>query len=239
MLIWSGRGFLIFLVYAACMLLCSFIFPEGTPTYAYGYVISGLLTAIFSWFAGLAWNTKNDRVVTDNQTGQKILIRGGGHKLFWIPMQYWGIICTVLSIIASFQISVWLAVGLSVIFCGIIVFYRKKNKVEPSINAELTLPHSTSEIAETEEKVQNFNDLSDDLKDKVIASRKAYALSTEIDNLLSQNFVITDLRVAVTTNKYVVITGCVENEIEKQKIQDFLIQSDKINEFENNLIVKE
>ena len=88
-----------------------------------------------------------------------------------------------------------------------------------------------------EKKIRNFNDLSDDLKEKVIASQKAYALATEIDSLLSENFVITDLRVAATANKYVVITGSVENEIEKQKIQDFLIQSDKVNELENNLIV--
>ena len=87
------------------------------------------------------------------------------------------------------------------------------------------------------ENKQNLNDLPEDLRRKIIASREAYILATEIDSLLSKNFAITDLRVASTAYKYVVITGYVESEIEKQKVQDFLIQSDKINEFENNLIV--
>ena len=236
MLVWSGRGILIFLVYACAYALGDFIFPEDKAHYI--YVFAGLLTAIFSWFAGLAWNTKNDRVVTDDKTGEKILIKGGDHKLFWIPMQYWGIICTVLSIIASFQISVWLAVGLSIIFCAIIIFYKKRNaernEIEPTVNSN----HSTSEIAEKEYEMCNLNDLPNDLKEKVITSQKAYALATEIDKLLSENFVITDLRVAATANQYVVITGFVENEIEKQKVQDFLIQSDKVNEFENNLTLQ-
>ena len=83
----------------------------------------------------------------------------------------------------------------------------------------------------------DLNDLPNDLKEKVIAAQKAYALATEIDKLLSENFVITDLRVAATANQYVIITGFVENEIEKQKVQVFLIRSDKVDELENNLIV--
>ena len=93
--------------------------------------------------------------------------------------------------------------------------------------------------SQEEKKTRNFNDLPDDLKEKVIASQKAYAAAAEIDGLLSKNFVITDLRVAATADKYVIITGCVESEIEKQKIQDFLIRSDKVTELENNLTVKE
>jgi hypothetical protein len=76
-------------------------------------------------------------------------------------------------------------------------------------------------------------------KEKVIASQKAYTLATEIDSLLTKNFEISDLNVAATANKYIVITGYVESEVEKQKIQNFLIQSEKVNELENNLIVKE
>ena len=99
--------------------------------------------------------------------------------------------------------------------------------------------NKSSRKNQQKKEVQNLNNLPEDLKEKVIASQKAYALATEIDSLLSKNFVITDLRVAATANKYVVITGNIESEIEKQKVQDFLIQSDKVNELENNLIVKE
>ena len=69
MIVWSGRGFLIVLVFIACMFLGVSIFPNDMANYA--FVFAGLLTAIFSWFTGLAWNTKNDRIVTDDKTGQK------------------------------------------------------------------------------------------------------------------------------------------------------------------------
>jgi len=98
---------------------------------------------------------------------------------------------------------------------------------------------NSSEENQQEKKEQKLNDLPDNLKEKVIASRKAYALATEIDSLLTKNFVISDLKVAATANKYIVITGYVESEVEKQKVQDFLIQSDKVNELENNLLVKQ
>ena len=155
MIVWSGRGFLIVLVFFVCMFLGVSIFPKNMTDYA--SVFAGLLSAIFSWFAGIAWNTKNDRIVTDDETGQKILLIGGGHKLFWIPMQYWGIILTVFSIIILFQNSVWIAVVVSVIFCTIIIIYKMKsfgkNKVEPTVNTELKSSCSScrSEITETEE----------------------------------------------------------------------------------------
>jgi hypothetical protein len=124
MIVWAGRGFLIVLVFIIFMFLGNSIFPKGMADYAIAF--AGLLSAIFSWFAGIAWNTKSDRIVTDDKTGEKFLLKGGGHTLFWIPMQYWGIILTVLSIIILFQTSVWIAVGVSVIFCAIIVFYTMK-----------------------------------------------------------------------------------------------------------------
>ncbi|GHV61604.1 hypothetical protein FACS1894195_2380 [Bacteroidia bacterium] len=155
MIVWSGRGFLIVLVFIACMFLGVSIFPKDMADYA--FVFAGLLSAIFSWFAGIAWNTKNDRVVTDDKTGQKILIKGGGHNLFWIPMQYWGIILTVLSIIILFQNSIWIAVGVTIIFCAIIVFYKlksfEKNKVAQTTKTETELPRTIIEITEPEGEI--------------------------------------------------------------------------------------
>ena len=156
-IVWSGRGFLIVLVFIVCMFLGVSIFPKGMADYA--LVLAFLLSAIFSWFAGVAWNrnTKNDRILTDDETGQKFILKGGGHKLFWIPMQYWGIIFTVLSIIILFQNSVWIAIGVSLIFCAIIIFYTMKRfernkKVETAINIISELSSSTVEVTETEEE---------------------------------------------------------------------------------------
>ena len=127
MIVWSGRGFLIILVLTVFAGLGKLIFPHEED---FAFVIAAFPTAIFSWFAGKAWNIKNDRIVTDGKTGQKLIIKGGAHKLFWIPMQYWGIILPIWSIILLFRTSVWIAVGLSVIFGLIILIYRMKSSAK-------------------------------------------------------------------------------------------------------------
>ena len=155
MIIWSGAGILIVLVFIACLFLGFWIFPDGGADRFWAFV--GLTTAIFSWVAGMAWNTKKGKIVIDEETGEKIiLIRGGGHKLFWIPMQYWGIILTVLTIIILFQVNVAMAIAVSVIFFAIIMFYVMryfKRKRDEVLNAEPTLPYQTNEITETEEEI--------------------------------------------------------------------------------------
>jgi Flp pilus assembly protein TadB len=123
------------------------IFPHKED---YAFLVATIPTAIFSWFAGKAWNTtKNDRIVTDDKTGQKFILKGGGHKLFWIQMQYWGIILPIWSILLLFRTSVWLAVGLSVIFCAIILVYRMKSaakiKNEPA-NSSLSESEAKKEL---------------------------------------------------------------------------------------------
>ena len=162
MLVWSGKGFLIVLVLIACAVLGMLIFPNEEE---YAFAIAAFPTAIFSWFAGIAWNTKNDRIVTDDKTGQKILLKEGGHKLFWVPMQYWGIILPVWSILLLFRRSVWIAVGVTVIFCVIILIYRMKNsvriRVDPT-NSSLSANETKDELlvsnAEKEVDLYSNND---------------------------------------------------------------------------------
>jgi len=99
MIIWSGAGILIPLVFIACIFLGVKIFPDDDGTDRF-WAFVGLTTAIFSWVAGMVLNTKRGKIVIDEETGEEILlIKGGGHALLWIPMQYWGIIWAVLTII--------------------------------------------------------------------------------------------------------------------------------------------
>ncbi len=126
MIVWSGKGFLSLLVLVALFFICVQIFPEEFGDYA--FVISFYLTGIFSWIYGVKWNSENERIVVDEKTGQRIKIRNN-HTLFWIPMQYWGIIFPLLGAIILFQNSV-IAGAISIIVFGIIAylqFYRKKN----------------------------------------------------------------------------------------------------------------
>ena len=140
MVVWSGRGGLIVIVFFACMALEAYAFPEIGKDYF--LVFSCFVSAIFSWFAGIAWNTKKQRLVTDDETGQKIVI-GGTHTLFWISMQYWGIILTVLGLVILFQSSIWLAVIAAVMFCTVIVALKMKNKEKNKIEKN-NLEQSTS-----------------------------------------------------------------------------------------------
>ncbi len=155
MIVWSGRGFLIVLVFIAGMFLGNEIFPDDMTDYV--IVFAGLSSALFSWFAGIAWNTNNKRVVTDDSTGQKMIIRGS-HGLFWIPMQYWGILLTVLSIVILAQNSVWMAAATTAIFVSILLMYRLKKSEKVKMEAVSEIKTSTEQyqptvdVLETEEE---------------------------------------------------------------------------------------
>jgi len=157
MIVWSGRGILIVLVFFASMFLGNVIFPDNMTDYVFAFAV--LLSAIFSWFAGTAWNKNNEKFVTDDKTGQKIVIRDS-HGLFWIPMQYWGIILTVLSIIILSKNSIWIAAAITVIFGLTILIYRQqkseKTKSEPMPISQMKTSteqfEPKTEIAETEEE---------------------------------------------------------------------------------------
>ncbi|WP_010517833.1 hypothetical protein [Croceivirga radicis] len=73
-----------------------------------------LLLEFFSWFFGKKWNLQNERIVIDEKTGQRLKIKNN-HTLFWIPMQYWGIIFSILGIIILFQNSILLGIISSIL----------------------------------------------------------------------------------------------------------------------------
>lgn len=150
MIVWSGRGFLIVLVFIAGMFLGDAIFPDNMVDYV--FVFAGLLSAIFSWFAGIAWNTNNKRVVTDDKTGQKMIIRRS-HGLFWIPMQYWGIILTILSIVILAQNSIWVAAATTAIFGSILLMYRMKKSERVRSETVSTIKTSAEQY---QPRVDNF-----------------------------------------------------------------------------------
>ncbi|MBS9773601.1 MAG: hypothetical protein KGV59_00370 [Tenacibaculum sp.] len=103
MIIWSGRGFLLVLVLFASFVFCGFVLPPEMAKYI--FVFSAYITGLFGWFFGKKWNIKNERNLIDEETGERIKIRNQ-HTLFWIPMQYWGIIFLILgTVLLFFSIS--------------------------------------------------------------------------------------------------------------------------------------
>ena len=158
MIVWSGRGILIVVILIATLFLGFWIFPEHMAGHA--FVFAGLVTAIFCWLAGIAWNVKSDRIFIDEETGERILIKGGGHNLFWIPMQYWSIILTVLSIIILVQYSIWQTAVVAGVFCTIVIIQiikraeRNRNQVEPIHKmVEPIYKNPEVKITEPEEKI--------------------------------------------------------------------------------------
>lgn len=96
MIVWSGRGSLSLIILIVVYLLLTLVFPKEQSNYA---LIIGLFVAAgFSWFMGKKWNESNKKTVIDKASGQEIILQPN-HSLFWIKMQYWGIIFSVLGII--------------------------------------------------------------------------------------------------------------------------------------------
>lgn len=95
LLIWRGRGYLVFLAAVAAFMLTAIIanafgYRDATPP---TYLIEIMMTAILFvpiWIYGNRWNSV-ERVFIDKITGDELTIRGR-HSAFGIPMQYWALI---------------------------------------------------------------------------------------------------------------------------------------------------
>lgn len=126
MLVWSGRGILSVFVFFVVLCICIGLFPSGLEDY--GFVIASFVTAAFSWFFGNLWNSTN----------RQGMHRKNRHTIFWIPMQYWGIICSVIGIIILQQNSLKLAIGVTVIFIafvGFLIHRQRSAQVEQESGA--------------------------------------------------------------------------------------------------------
>jgi len=100
MIIWSGRGFLSILVLGVTIFLFVTVLPTEQADWA--FVVGLFVAAAFSWIMGKRWNEKEGRIVIDKATGQEVMIKPN-HSIFWIKMQYWGIIFTIFGIIILIQ----------------------------------------------------------------------------------------------------------------------------------------
>ncbi|SHM71331.1 hypothetical protein [Flavobacterium saccharophilum] len=99
MIVWSGRGFLSLLILFITIFLFIPILPENYITQS--FVIPLYIAAVFSFFFGIKWN-KTLRVFIDKETGKEINFKSN-HGLFWINMEYWGIIFSVLALLMLTQ----------------------------------------------------------------------------------------------------------------------------------------
>jgi hypothetical protein len=113
MIVWSGWGILVIVFVVAAFLgdvsLVSLVAgamghgaPEAPPLIAR---LVGFLpwvgAAAAAWFMGRKVNTKTEKVLIDPETNEPVMLRtGGGHSLFFIPMQYWAFILLAVGLLA-------------------------------------------------------------------------------------------------------------------------------------------
>ena len=100
MIVWTGRGILAVLVLIASFAILTLIVPKELTDVV--FVGSFLITAAFSWYFGKKWNGGEGHLVIDKETGQEFSLKSN-HGLFWINLEYWGIIFAVFALIIMVQ----------------------------------------------------------------------------------------------------------------------------------------
>jgi hypothetical protein len=113
MIVWSGWGILVIVFVVAAFVgdvsLVSFVAGlMGHGTADAPPLIARLVgflpwvgAAAAAWFMGRKVNTKTEKVLIDPETNEPVTLRtGGGHSLFFIPMQYWAFILLVIGVFA-------------------------------------------------------------------------------------------------------------------------------------------
>ena len=104
MIIWNGLGFLVAVFVFGAALLCNLAFDAiwGAGYYeAHKWTIGVVMfiAAAFSWVVGSFLRNRTAQTVIDKATGKEIILDRAAHRLFFIPMRYWGPILAVIGVV--------------------------------------------------------------------------------------------------------------------------------------------
>jgi hypothetical protein len=109
MIVWSGWGIVFGLLGFACLALTQagvnaamqdwrFYQNHGWPKLLGFWIAAGV-----SWPLGRAMNRSTEHQLIDPQSGQPVVVRsGGGHSLFFVPVQNWWVVFLLLGVIFAF-----------------------------------------------------------------------------------------------------------------------------------------
>ena len=98
MIVWSGYGFLT-AIFALVGLLIGNSLLGSVPFHS---SIGIILGAVANWFVGKKLNSVPGRTLIDEETGERLEYKRS-HTLFWIAMEWWSIILTLLAILMGFS----------------------------------------------------------------------------------------------------------------------------------------
>jgi drug/metabolite transporter (DMT)-like permease len=104
MIIWSGFGFLVVVFVFGAALLCNYVFDAlwGKGYYSahkWTIGVAMLIAAALSWGVGNLLRKRRAQTVIDKATGKEMVLDRATHRLFFIPMHFWGVILGVIGIV--------------------------------------------------------------------------------------------------------------------------------------------
>lgn len=147
MIVWSGRGILAALFLLLFWLGAIELFPvswaEDMP-FVFAFALAGLA----SYFFGTAWNAEK---IVFHEKEQQYFRHKNTHTLFWIPMQYIGLLFLVISVVILVKSSVLWGIVLGVVLLGIIGFKTWKEKGISPLEGKAQVV-SKNQVQQMEEK---------------------------------------------------------------------------------------
>ncbi|MEP2273864.1 MAG: hypothetical protein ABJH98_00315 [Reichenbachiella sp.] len=103
MIVWSGRGILTPLILLVALFLSISLSSDAVAVYTFPFSL--IFAGVANWYLGKKWNNKEGRIMVDEATGERVEFKSN-HTLFWIKMEYWGVIFSAIGVIQLITIFV-------------------------------------------------------------------------------------------------------------------------------------
>jgi len=110
MVIWSRWGLLVVVIlvagFVASQVFVSAVFQDQQyyQSHAWPKAAGAWAAAVVLWPLGRYMNRVEHRQLWDLHANRAVTLRtGGGHTLFFLPMEYWSILCVLLGVALLFM----------------------------------------------------------------------------------------------------------------------------------------
>ena len=108
--IWEGHGYLaalipiiIFFLY----LVIETVFTGSEDLSSLGVIFCLALSSYLLWIIGKRLNRNNNRRLIDPETNEEVILKSN-HSLFFIKLQYWGVIFGIASVLLFItELIIW------------------------------------------------------------------------------------------------------------------------------------
>ena len=175
----SGNGYLSVAVLKV-MFLILYILP--TEMGIYYYAVPLIITGIFSWFLGHGPDKEDERILLDEVSGQRIIVKND-NQLFWLPMQYGGGIFLLLATFLLFLKAEIIGGFAAILIISVLVFMEfrisSSEMVEPKLEEKRPKKTKFSSKAITTEKAPNLKALKASLVVETSKRKKLTEMTEE------------------------------------------------------------